>query len=156
MEQAEVSRFALADLPEWGDWLVRRIAERWPGLSGAAWLSKLRAWQSMNDVLLVKCGGCVGMAVAARDDMNGLLCVEERFTFARARPRPPEERKKGDPNTPAEDEMVLIYRRMSDWARSQHAGSFLLGTHSDLHRDRLSPLFGGAMTIERRRVVRLT
>lgn len=155
LAQDEVSRFSLADLPEWGDWLVKRIRERWPGVGDAGWLSKLRGWEAMNEVLLLKCGGCIGMAVAVRDDMNGRLRVEERFTFARVRPRPPEERKKGDPNTPAEDEMALIYHRMFDWARSQQADLFVLGTHSDMHRDRLVPLFGEAITVERRRVVRL-
>lgn len=154
MEQAEISRFSLADLPECGDWLIKRIRERWRGLPDAAWLSKLRGWQNMNEALFIKGGGCVALAFAVRDDMNGALRIEERFTFARVRPKPPEERKKGDPNTPAEDAMVALYRRMHEWAISQKADVFVLGTHSDLHRDRLMPLFGDLMVRERRVVVK--
>lgn len=155
-----IARFGLSDLPEYGNWLVSRLRERWPAVSDIGWASRLRAWIAMNDAQFLRCGGCVALALARMDDMDGSTIVEERFTFSREPVPEPmgsrgEMRKKSDPNTPAEEAMIALYRHVHAWAISLRARAFVLGTHADLVRSRLEPVFGEALSRERQAVVRI-
>jgi hypothetical protein len=79
----ETRRFALADIPGWGSWLLGRLREKWPAISEANFLGKIHAWNASNEFLFIRNDLAVGLAVVMRDNMDGRLYVRAIFAFAR-------------------------------------------------------------------------
>lgn len=136
-----VRRVGFNDLGEIAPWLFPRLSRIWPGVTDAAWLSKSRAWMQMNDAAFVRTNNAAGLAMAQRDDMNGLMRCYERFVFCRRE----DDRLEDHRATESEHEMLAIYRHMRDWARSKNAIRLNVLVHSDLFPGRFDQYMSGVV-----------
>ena len=123
-----VRRVLPNDIPDIGPWLLPRLSSIWVNVSDAVWASKIRAWMMMNDAAFCRTDNVVGLAIAQRDDMDGLLRVRERFVLGRYLHERLEDNKLG----PIERELLAIYRYFRDWSRSKNAIRINVLEHSDM------------------------
>lgn len=147
----QVRRVRPQDVNEIGDWLIKRLSAIWPNVSLAGWASKTRAWMSMNDASFVRTDNVIGLAVAQRDDMDGLCRVYERFVVGRELST----RLPNDSLHQIDAEILSIYRTMRDWARSKDAIRFNVLIHSDLTESRFEKYLGWNLSKRNEYVVRL-
>jgi hypothetical protein len=143
-EAGEIRRFTIADLSAWGDWLIDRISERYPGRDRRYWLGKLHEFSAGNDYCFIRNERavlCIGSSPRALD--GALVCLEI-FAFSRDALPSPAAETKGllliPFDTPAERPLVLLYRSARAWCRSQRAARFFVGQCSDMSTLRIKGL----------------
>ena len=142
-EAGEIRRFAISDLPVWGEWLIARIGGRYPGFDGRMWLGKIHQLTGSNDFLFIRNERavlCIGGAPRALD--GGLVFIEI-FAFSRDAVRIEPKR----PNLmmiphqdPGEMALALLYRHARSWVKAQNGVRLFVGQCSDILPTRLKEL----------------
>lgn len=142
----DVQRFALSDIPEWGEWLVSRLSERYPGISGPVFIGKLHGAIASNDFLFVRNDHAALMISGAPRFLDGGLVFIEVFAFSRDAMKTPVA-KDGHLMLPAagpeERALALLYRHARDWCKMKKAARLFLGQCSDMATDRIKEAVGG-------------
>ena len=141
-EAGETRRFAISDLPQWGEWLISRIDERYPGFNSRVWLGKLHGLIASNDFLFVRNERAVMAIGGSPRVLDGGLVFIEVFAFSRdARRLDRDSTKLMVPYQDAgERPLLLLYRHAREWARSQKGVRFFVGQCSDIETMRLKEI----------------
>ena len=140
VDAGSARRFAISDLPEWGEWLIGRISERYPDFGPRVWLGKIHQLIASNDFLFVRNERAVVCIGGSPRVIDGGLVLIEVFAFSRDAWAIDKKRPHilGIPDRdPAEQPLLLLYRHAREWARSQKAARFFVGQCSDIHPLRL-------------------
>ena len=117
-----VARFMLADVPDRGVWLTKRLAHKWPHLSEASFAGRLRAWISSNSHHLVKSAHAVALFRVTYHEIAAAPLGEEVFLFSR---------EPGVKSSESERDAIAIYRNAARWAKGLGCSRLLIGKASD-------------------------
>lgn len=99
----EVTRFAEADVPKWGTWLLGRLRQRWPTLSDRTLTGQLREFSARNEYLFIKTGNAVALFMQVRDVMNPQPKVLGVFGFYTHRDH--------------QEQLVRLIRHAASWGK---------------------------------------
>lgn len=117
-----VARFQLADVPARGEWLLKRLAARWPHISEATFAGRLRAWIGSNSHHFVKGAHAVALFRLTRTELDPASLVEEVFLFTK---------EPKTTSTSSERDAVAIYRNAVRWATGLGASRMVIDRASD-------------------------
>ena len=145
-----VRRVGYNDIVELGPWLLPRLRSIWATVPDATWASKIRSWIMMNDASFIRTDNVVGLSLAIRDDMDGLIRVYERFVLCN------KTYKELERDDQLYNEMLSIYRAMKDWARLKNARRFQVLEHSDLDAPRMKKFFGWNLVVRQSTYIRFS
>lgn len=134
-----IVRFTLADMPEWGEWLIGRLSDWYPGFNRGSWLGKLQVLLSSNDFLFVRNDRAALCLSAAPRVLDGAPIIEEVFAYSRDAVK---DRFSDHWLVPiaAEAPLVALYRHARLWCRARNAAGLVVGQDSDIHPERLRKL----------------
>jgi hypothetical protein len=135
----EIRRFALADIPGWGPWLLERLREKWPAISDATFVGKIRGFMGSNEFLFIRNDLAVGLATVMRDNMDGRPYVRAIFAFAR---------DGAAQSSPGEKAITGLYRHMRSWAKSMRATRVYFSGRSDVGLSRRQTLLSAEKEAE--------
>lgn len=126
-----ISRFTLQDMPEWGDWLIKRLSLQWPGNSDAAWRGKIANITGSNEFLFVKNADSLMLVHAPIHALDGIPRGMEIFCWS-TKATALDEKRMGVPYH-SEDEYSLLslYRFARDWSRQRGAKYMIVGICTD-------------------------
>lgn len=144
----EVRKFApAADIDEW---LLSRLANRWPGFSEATWRSKLVSLAGSNNFFFVTNERCVLlMTVMGSHAMTGKPVVVEVFAFSRdARWSEDSSNWVIDQKGEGAVAMSAIYRAAREWMRGMNAARMIVGTCSDMAPSLVKNAAGGYYIVD--------
>jgi hypothetical protein len=119
----EIRRFSLADISDWGPWLLERLREKWPTISDTTFVNKIRGYMGSNEFLFIRNDLAVGLAVVMRDNMDASPYVRAIFTFAR---------DGAAQSSKGEKAINRLYREMEQWATSMRAKRIYFSGRSDI------------------------
>jgi hypothetical protein len=133
-----VSRFLLVDaMSPRGQWLLDRLAAKWPHLSQATLSGRLRAWIGSNSHYLTKTPHGVGLSRIVRTELDALPIVEEVFLFLEE----PKEHK-------YDREGFAIYRDTGKWAKGLGASRYIVDRNSDCVSNEIARRLGAREDVE--------
>ena len=129
-----VRRFSLADMPQWGDWLIQRLSERYAGFNPNHWVGRAQAAMSSNSTLFVRNERAVIMVSITPRAMDGSLVAIEDFALSRDATY---QEQGGLVELPYRRDLlhrplILLYHHAREWARAQKAQRLFVGQCSDL------------------------
>jgi hypothetical protein len=129
----DIRRFSIADLPEWGLWLIGRLSDRYPGFNQQFWLGKIHnALNSGNEFLFVRNERAVLLLSTTPRFLDARLIITEIFMFSRDAIKSPKTDRYCVPHeAPEERSMILLYRHAREWARAQKAARLYFGQCTD-------------------------
>ena len=126
-------------MQEWGPWLLGRLREKWPTVSDASFLGKIRAWSASNEFLFIRNDFAVLLAIVMRDNVDARPYVRAMFAFAH---------DGAEQSSPGEHAIVALYRRMREWAKSMRATRVYYSGRSDIGLSRRQTLLSAEKETE--------
>ncbi len=97
-------------LPKWGPWMLARMQQHWPYLSGMNYLGALVPHMSSNGSLFIRAKRAVLLAVVTKETLDPRPFVDIVLCFKH---RPDEQDEEKD--------VRLLFRRVEEWAKGMGA-----------------------------------
>jgi len=114
-----VSKFTMADMPNWGPWLLWKMKQRWPRLSERTYVSWLQNYIMSNQAFLRKTKHTLLFALIENEPLDPQPIVREILLYVT--------------DMEFRDESAELYKELATWATSVRAkGICGIGIYSDL------------------------
>lgn len=131
----ETTRFVLADMKLYGDWLYRRFEKQWPGKPRQWWEGKINSITGSNEFLFIKNEYGVLLMQAPLHVLDGKSRATEVFAWSlRSRPpaAEPERLLVARDDAVGIQAMASLYHFAREWMHSRGALYMIAGVCTDM------------------------